>query len=88
MLDFRWKGVIVDLMVWDRGTQSCSVHGRIAEASTRSAVVGVEVIAGGAGALTDSFGEFALVLRSEWQPRQLRVRTPAADVVCALPEAL
>jgi len=85
MLLFRWKDLAVDLMVWDRGRRACSVHGRVTEGPTRTPVAGAEVSAPGAEVVTDKFGEFAVVLGQEWQTRELRVRTAAAEVVCRIP---
>jgi len=87
MLLYKWNGLTVDLLLWDRLAQLCAVHGRVTEDPTGSPVVGADACAGETHVATDEFGQFAVVLGDEWDPRRLSIRTTALEVICAIPEA-
>lgn len=85
MLLFKWNGMTVDVMIWSRGKRACSVHGQVTRGSMRTPVVGVEVSTRDTGVVTNHFGEFAVALRPELHPGEVRVRWTEAEVVCSIP---
>ncbi len=86
MLLFKWDYLTVDLLVCDRLSDLCALHGQVTENPTGCPIVGADARAGTVRAETDEHGQFVVMLDDVWSPRKVSIKTPAVSVVCSLPD--